>query len=182
MKRKKRDFVIIIISVIIIWMNNRAVSKCDYVAERKIKTEVAKAIFILEKDEFIEKKIRQNSFPLEYDFTIHNFDGTKINEIDFDYVIEIQTSTNQFPINCTLIDCNNGIEIPLIEGKTPQMSLKKFEQESRNFKLCLQWQELEGELAENVEIQLKINAVQSKEEKNDEKNDEKISNRRNTIY
>lgn len=165
MKKSKKDFVIIIISIVVLFINNVAISKYDYSAAGKAQVGIAKAIIRLEKDEIIQKQIDQNSFPIEYNFTIHNFDKDKINEIDLSYVIQIDVSTEDFPVSYFLFDCENNTEMQLVEGKTNPINLKKLEQQSRHFKLYLQWREIDQPLAENIEIKLKLNAIQNKEEK-----------------
>lgn len=159
---KKKDLMLIVISLVIICINNVALSKYDYVANRTVQSEIAKAVFVLEKDEILEKQIDQSSFPIEYNFTINNFEDDKINEIDFEYIIEVDVSTDNFPVSYFLFDCDNNTEIQLIDGKTNPISLQKFEKESRKFKLYLQWRELDSDLAGSLGIKLKINAVQSK--------------------
>lgn len=163
--RKKKELIIIVISMIVIGINTISLSKYDYVANGNAQTEIAKAILVLEKDEITTQQIDENSFPLEYNFVIHNYEGEKINEVDFEYSIEIDASTDDFPISYFLFDCDNNTEIELLEGKTNPISLKKSEKESRKFKLYMQWRELDGDLAENIELRLKINGIQSKEEK-----------------
>ena len=163
--RKKKDLIIIVISIIVIGINTISLSKYDYVANGNAQTEIAKAILVLEKDEMVTQQIDENSFPLEYNFVIHNYEGEKINEVDFEYNIEIEALADNFPVSYMLFDCDNNTEIKLTEGKTENMSLQKFEEQTRKFKLYMQWRELDGELAEDIEIKLKINGIQSKEDK-----------------
>ena len=40
--------------------------------------------------------------------------------------------------------------------------MKKLTKESREFKLYLQWREIDGELADDLDIKLKVDAVQSR--------------------
>ncbi len=164
MKKSKRDLRMIIVSILIIGINTVSLSKYDYVANGNAQAQIAKAIFIVEKDEIIKKQIDQNSFPLEYNFTINNYEGDKINEVNLEYNIEIETNEPNFPVSYVLFDCDNNTQIQLTEGKTQKMHLQKFEKQSRKFKLYLQWRELDVALAPDIEIKLKMNAIQSKEE------------------
>lgn len=164
-RKRKSDLLIIIITILIIGMNNVSLSKYDYRANGSAQVEIAKAILVLEKDETIKKQIDQNSFPLEYDFTLNNYKEDKINEVDLEYNIEIEASEANFPVSYILFDCDNNTPIQLTEGKSETMYLQKFEKQSRKFKLYLQWKELDADLEEEIEINLKINAIQSKEGK-----------------
>ena len=164
-KRKKNDLLIVIITILVIGINNMSLSKYDYIANGNAQVEIAKAIVVLEKDETIQKQIDQNSFPLEYNFVLNNYKEDKVNEVDLEYNIEIEAVEENFPVSYILFDCDNNTQIQLTEGKTEKMHLQKFQKQSRKFKLYLQWKELDVELGEEIEINLKINAIQSKEEK-----------------
>ena len=168
MRKKKKELVILMISMIVICVNHIVLSKYDYVANCSVQSEIAKAVFVVEKDEIIKQQIDQKSFPIEYNFTIHNFQENKINEVDFAYIIEIHNSTGNFPFSYFLLDCDNNTEIQILDGKTETIYLQKHKKESRKFKLYLQWRELDGALAESVSINLRINAVQIKGGKIDE--------------
>ncbi len=48
-----------------------------------------------------------------------------------------------------------------MNGKSEPLKLKKGEKEKRKFKLIMQWQELNVELAEELQIKLKINLSQT---------------------
>ena len=104
MKKSKRDLRMIIVSILIIGINTVSLSKYDYVANGNAQAQIAKAIFIVEKDETIKKQIDQNSFPLEYNFTINNYEGDKINEVNLEYNIEIETNEPNFPVSYVLLD------------------------------------------------------------------------------
>lgn len=97
---------------------------------------------------------------MEYYFCINNYIDDKINEIDFEYFIEIELSNQDFPVLCTLIDCDNNTQIELENGKSKIFSLFKFEKKSRKFKVLLDWRELDRELSDDLDVNLKIHAVQ----------------------
>ena len=80
-----------------------------------------------------------------------------------DYYIQIEASDEKFPVSYILLDCDNNVEVKLTDGKSDIMKLNKNTKESRNFKLCLQWKELDAELASKLELKLKVDVVQSKE-------------------
>ena len=53
-----------------------------------------------------------------------------------------------------------------MNGKSNVFHLDKFKKVSRKFKLHLEWKEMDAELSQDLNINLKINAVQ-KERKNE---------------
>ena len=126
----------------------------------KAGAEIAKPIIVLEKDEVLKTQINQNTFPLEYHFWIQNYREDDINEVDFEYSIELENSTENFPVSYDVFDCETNQQIEFMNGKSELLKLKKGEKEKREFKLIMQWQELNVELAEELQIKLKINVSQ----------------------
>lgn len=129
----------------------------------EVEAKIAKPIIILEKDKTLKTKINQLSFPMEYYFWIHNYEEEEINEIEFEYSIELENSVTNFPISYVLIDCDTNKEVDLKNGKSENLKIKKDVKESRKFKLVFRWQELNVQLAEELQIKLKINVLQNKE-------------------
>lgn len=167
-----KEKVVIIISLIIIMLNLITLPKKKYSYDSYGNSQIAKGIITLEQDEIIEKMVDETLFPLEYNFTVNNFDDKdNINEVDFDYKIRIESSVQNFPVKYKLIDVDNGKEMHLNNDETPILTLEKMKKESRHFKLYVQWNDVDLELADELEIKLKIDAVQSKEENvNEEEN------------
>lgn len=165
MKRKKihKDLIIILISLIIIGLNNVSLSKYDYMASAKSGAQIAKGIVTIEKDETIKQVVDRNSFPIEYNFSVNNYKEDTVNEVDFYYTIEVEASVGNFPVSYVLLDCDNNVQIELVNGKSKPMQIKKFIKDSRKFKLYLQWRQIDRELAKDVKLNLKVNAVQAKE-------------------
>ncbi len=127
-----------------------------------IYSEILKPIIVLEKEETLKQQIDEKSFPLEYEFCIQNYNEKEVNEVDFDYDIEIENSVDNFPVNYQLIDCETNQQIQLVDGKSELLQIKKSEKETRRFKLVFEWRELE-EKADDLQIKLKINVIQRKE-------------------
>ena len=125
--------------------------------------EIAKPIVVLKKDEMIQSQINQNSFPMEYSFSICNYNENDVNEVDFEYTIEIENSNEKFPVKYQLFDCDNQKQISFDNGISEKMKIDKFEKQDRNFNLIMEWKELEIDLASDLELKLKINIVQSEE-------------------
>lgn len=163
MKLNKNN-VWIVISLVVICMNTISLSKQKANANFEMSSQIARPIIELEKDEIIKRQIEENAFPMEYYFCINNYREDEVNEIAFDYRIEIENSVDNFPIGYTLVDCGNNEEITLINGKSDLMQIKKSEKESRKFKLILNWRELNSDLAEKLQIKLRISLEQSKED------------------
>ena len=105
--------------------------------------------------------MNRNSFPIEYFFEIKNFDNkNNINEIDLNYKIEIQSAKKNFPIKYKLIDVDNNVELQLINNKTELLNLEKNQKEIRHFKIFVEWNDFDIELADETDINIKIEAVQ----------------------
>lgn len=164
MRKKRNDCIIVFIALIVIGINTISFSKYDYIAEANVTTEIAKVVLILEKDNEIKQQIDKNSFPIEYNFVIHNYKGELVNEVNFNYQIEVQPSSRDFPVSYVLYDCDNNCEIKLSEGKSEVMKLAKNNKETRKFKVCLQWRDVGNLSEEEVKINLKVKGVQIKEE------------------
>ncbi len=124
-----------------------------------VHSEILKPIIVLEKNEMLKQQIHEKSFPMEYKFCLNNYQENEVNEIDFDYQIEIENSVDNFPVNYQLIDCATNQKIELIDGKSEILHIKKSIKESRKFKLVLEWLELD-EMADELQIKLKIKLIQ----------------------
>ena len=163
MKFRKSDFMIAI-CVILICVNNIVLAKSKVRSKKyDMNLDVARPVIEIIKDEPIKCQIYQNSFPIEYNFCINNYDANSTNEVEFDYFIEIESSDENFPISYVLFDCDNNKELQLCNGKSEILRLKANKKQSRKFKLILEWQEKTEELAEKLQLNLKVTAVQSKE-------------------
>lgn len=163
MKIKKTTLLIIITVLLILLIETISISKSNLKKEYHKTLAIAKPIINLEKDEMINTKVNQNSFPIEYYFSINNYNENEVNEIDFEYIIEIQDSNDSFPIMYRLFDCDSNREILLNDKKSEKMKIAKFQKQSRNFKLVMEWRELGDDLENQLQMQLKINVIQSKE-------------------
>lgn len=159
--RQKKNRRLIVLSLMVICINTLSFSRHKENSNFEMHTKISKPIVVLEKDEIIKTSIQENLFPLEYHFSIQNYQENEVNDVDFDYTIEIENSTDNFPINYTLLDCDNSEEIELIDGKSRPMKIKKSVKESRKFKLVLNWRELNEDLADELQIKLKINVQQT---------------------
>jgi len=89
----------------------------------KAGAEIAKPIIVLEKDEVLKTQINQNMFPLEYHFWIQNYREDDINEVDFEYSIELENSTKNFPVSYDLFDCKTNQPIEFMKGKSEPLKI-----------------------------------------------------------
>ena len=158
--KKRYDYLIITLSVIVICINIISLTKKNYAVSGNINTEIGKAIIELEKDEPIKQEISETLLPIEYNFTVRNYKEDNVNEINYEYIIQIEVSDNKFPVKCKLWDCDNNKFIDLTEGKSEKLQLRKNQKEDRKFKILFEWKELNEEFAENVQIKLKVDSVQ----------------------
>ena len=164
MKNKKIEKFIIFFIIIVISIRNISFSKNDYRVVCSYNTQIAKPIFDVKIDDIIEQEIIKENFPIEYFFYINNYIEDEVNEIDFNYTIEVKFSNQNFPVSCTLVDCISNEQIDLVNGESKVFSLDKFHKMSKKFKLHLEWKEMDTELSEDLDINLKINAVQKEKE------------------
>lgn len=161
MKKKSRKFLLFFCGFVVM-LNVISMLQNVQGTEIGVCSEILKPIIVLEKGEVIKQQINEKSFPMEYEFCIHNYRENKVNEVDFDYQIEIENSVDDFPINYELIDCATNQKIELVDGKSKILQIKKLVKESRKFKLVFRWRELE-EMAEELQIKLRIELVQRRE-------------------
>ncbi len=164
--KNKKDKIIIIIAWLIIGIE--LFSNFTSGLECEATMQIAKAIVVLEKDEILKTEFQEHSTPMEYHFCLNNYQDDEINEVEFDCILELQNSTNDFPISYQLWDCDQKREISFIDGKSESITIKKGQKESRKFKLILKWCEREGVLADNLQIKLRVDVVQNQKGEIDE--------------
>lgn len=163
MKFRKSD-AIITVCVMLICINNIVLAKSKIKNEKyDMSLEIAQPVIEIIKDEPIKREVYQNSFPIEYNFCVNNYNDNSINEVEFDYIIEIENSDADFPVGYKLIEIDTNREILLRDGKSEFFKLDANQKQSRKFKLVLDWKEKGEVWSEKSHINLKVKAVQSKE-------------------
>ncbi len=148
------------VCLVVIMINIVSILKKKDVLCYEAGVKVAKPIIVLKKDDVLKTEIKENSFPMEYHFWIQNYEEDEINGVDFEYSITLENSVENFPVSYCLVDCDNNREMQLVDGKSENLKLKKDSKEDREFKLVLQWKELNVELADEWQVKLKVNMVQ----------------------
>ena len=161
MSKKNREIIIILVLFITILLNLILLPNKKYSFNSYVETQIAKAIIVFNKNEIIEKEVNKQSFPIEYYFEIKNFDEkNNINEVDLEYKIIIESSKKNFPIKYRLVDLDNNTDIQLINNETQLMYLEKNQKDVRHFKLFVEWNDIDLELANETSINIKVEAVQ----------------------
>ena len=118
---------------------------------------VATPIFIVEGKE--TTKISEINNIGYYEFSIKNFDQTKISETGFVYTIEILSNTDE-SIQFELY--NEESQIPLENLKTQQLAIKANEKIEQNYKLKVIYDNTKGTKGKNIleEVQVKVHSEQ----------------------
>ena len=167
MKQRKIRKVLVAICMMIVLINAITIFNKGKIGQYQVEAKTAKPIVVIERDHHLKTQINENSFPIEYYFCINNYQEEEINEVEFEYYIELESLVENFPVSYQLIDLNNNQEIRLTGGKSENLKIEKDVKESRKFKIIFQWQELNGELADEFQLKLKVNIVQKQEESNE---------------
>ncbi len=167
MKKRKIRKVLVGICIIVVLINVKTLFGRGKIWQYQVEAKTAKPIIVIERDNHLKTQIKENSFPIEYYFCINNYQDEEINEVEFEYNIELESSTENFPVSYQLVDLKNNQEIRLIDGKSENLKIGKDTKESRKFKIVFQWQELNKELADEFQLKLKVNIVQKQEENNE---------------
>ncbi len=160
MKKERIRKLMFVICVGVILVNLFLILPQDEKIQFAVSANTAKPIVVLEKEDVLKKQIQQNSFPLEYYFHINNYQGEQINEVDCEYSIELENAVTNFPVTYCLVDCDTNQEVDMVDGKSKNLPMAKDVKLSKKYKLVFEWQELDTELADEMQIKLKINVVQ----------------------
>lgn len=167
MKQRKIRKVLVAISMVVVFINAITIFNKGEIGQYQVEAKTAKPIIVIETDHYLKEQINENSFPIEYYFCINNYQEEEINEVEFEYNIELENSTEDFPVSYQLVELRNNQEIRLIDGKSENLKIGKNVKESQKFKVIFQWQELNRDLADEFQLKLKVNIVQKQEEKNE---------------
>ncbi len=99
----------------------------------------------------------------EYYFVIKNyeldvFNNKRVSEVDFTYNIEIKSTNSNFPVKYYLMDCLTG---EIVSNKNV-FEIKKNIEYERKYKLVISWNDIEGEISLNNNIEINIRVLQVK--------------------
>ena len=112
--------------------------------------------FIPEDEKYVE--VYDGIKTIEYSFSVTNKKNEEISDVDIEYIIEIVNTESEFPIEYSLY--RNDTKIELENNKTKPMILKNSENLKDEYKLNIMWKEKEGEISDNDDLKIIIEAVQ----------------------
>jgi hypothetical protein len=122
---------------------------------------IAKPVINIEKDEVKEFEMYKGGKEIEYDFSVSNFKNNILSEVDFEYIISIEETAENFPVQYSLLNDKNE-EIKLDNNKTEKILLSKENETVHSYKLIAKWQDLEGELSEKDNVRINVEIIQLK--------------------
>lgn len=158
-KKSKISRIVIIAILICLLLTHIVYAK--YITVDKISTgfNIANPIFIVEGKE--ATKISEINNIGYYEFSIKNFDESKISEIGFLYTIEILSNTDE-SIQFELY--SDDKLIPLNELKTTELSIKGNEKIEKEYKLKVIYDSSKGTEGKDIleEVQVKVHSEQEK--------------------
>lgn len=155
---KKRITGITVLTIVIILLSSRIVYAKYINVERLTSTlSIATPIFIVEGKE--TTKISEINNIGYYEFSIKNFNETKISETGFLYTIEILSNTDE-SIQFELY--NEETKIPLEDLKTQQLSIIGNEKVEQQYKLKIIYDNTKGTAGKDIleEVQVKVHSEQ----------------------
>jgi hypothetical protein len=140
---------------------NFTFSKYSQVIDGAGGASIAKPIIHIEKEDVKEMEIYKGCKQIEYNFSVSNFEGNDLTDVDFEYIISIEESNNNFPVQYSLLNDNNE-EIKLENNKSEKILLTKEKETVHSYKLIAKWQDLQGELSAKDSIKINIEMNQFK--------------------
>lgn len=160
MKSKIKYFVVLIILLCTIVLFTVQSSKAKYLTtiEGYGSAEIAKPIIEVEKEDEKSVEVYDVIKTIEYSFSVTNKKNEEISDVDIEYVIEVVNTESNFPIEYSLY--RNDMKIELENNKTKPMILKNSENLKDEYKLSIMWKEKEGEISDNDDVKIIIEAVQ----------------------
>lgn len=160
MKSKIKYFVVLIILLCTITLFTVKFSRAKYLTtiEGYGSAEIAKPIIEVEKEDEKSVEVYDGIKTIEYSFSVTNKKNEEISDVDIEYVIEVVNTESNFPIEYSLY--RNDTKIELENNKTKPMILKNSENLKDEYKLSIMWKEKEGEISDNDDVKIIIEAVQ----------------------
>lgn len=160
MKKKFRVILIIIAILLVIILGMFAKDTYSSFASKiggASKTLIAEPVFLLEHTD--KKVLDDSNNEIDYYFNIKNYDGTKINDVNLKYIIEI-TPIQDSAIKLTLYKDNQVVQ--LNNQKTEYINIGHTNKEKHEYRLNVKYDKsnLENSYDINSSINIKANAVQ----------------------
>lgn len=158
-KINKKTILVIIIFLIIF---SRQISNAKYVKTEIIKVNQAIATPIIEIEEGDSIKINNTNRIGEYKFVVKNFNVQEISEINLIYTIEILINSD-LEKNAKFKLYNNESEVELVNLKTKPILIGGNQKNENNYRLQMDYTEVEECQNLSGEIQIKINVEQEQQ-------------------
>lgn len=158
-KINKKTILVIIIFLIIF---SRQISNAKYVKTEIIKVNQAIATPIIEIEEGDSIKINNTNRIGEYKFVVKNFNVQEISEINLIYTIEILINSD-LEKNAKFKLYNNESEVELVNLKTKPILIRGNQKNESNYRLQMDYTEVEECQNLSGEIQIKINVEQEQQ-------------------
>lgn len=161
-KKKILKIILIVILIIIIlllsWilLGGRTFSKYKKNINASSLTEIAKPILNVEGDREIKIDGIEDTL---YNFSVKNYDGSDISEVDMNYFIEI---VNNSKADLEFILTKNGKDIKLTNNKTDLISSSGLERQTDEYQLKIKYHNNPA-IVEDIDgsVQVKVEAVQA---------------------
>lgn len=158
-KLNKKTIIIAIIITILLIILCTQVAFAKYSTTRNFnkKMEIATPIFIVEGTE--SNKISAINNIGYYEFTVKNYNETKVSETGFTYTIEVVSDTDE-SIKFELY--NEDEQIPLKDLQTEQLSIVGNEKIEQRYKLKVTYDNTLGTKGKDIleEVQIKVHSEQ----------------------
>lgn len=161
-KKKILKIILIVILIIIIlllswlFLGGRTFSKYKKNINASSLTEIAKPILNVEGDRKIKIDGIEDTL---YNFSVKNYDGSDISEVDMNYFIEI---VNDSKADLEFILTKNGKDIKLTNNKTDLISSSGLERQTDEYQLKIKYHNNPA-IVEDIDgsVQVKVEAVQA---------------------
>lgn len=161
-KKKILKIILIVILIIIIlllswlFLGGRTFSKYKKNINASSLTEIAKPILNVEGDREIKIDGIEDTL---YNFSVKNYDGSDISEVDMNYFIEI---VNNSKADLEFILTKNGKDIKLTNNKTDLISSSGLERQTDEYQLKIKYHNNPA-IVEDIDgsVQVKVEAVQA---------------------
>lgn len=156
---------LIIVLFLFIFMNN-SYAKFASKIKGKGTAYLKEPIIILEKKEILIGEISKTNNEYIQDFYVRNYLENKINEIEFEYLITLNSSTINFPVKYKLIKLDTNEELKLDSKMQTTKIFMGTEKTIHRYRLVVNWCELDTKekVDDIVEVKIKIKAEQIEKE------------------
>lgn len=170
--REKSKLIISVFILVLLFISNVVLANYRTIIDGKASAVLKKPLFFCNKPDIIQGQISSiENYYYESTFNIFNFieknefeESETLNEIAFEYTIQIIPSTFNFPVKYSLIDLNTNQQLSLDSNlETDKLSLG-ITKENYNYKLIVEWDSDNNNqnLDSNLDVEILVKGVQNK--------------------